>query len=78
MTDGNIQDGTPRVSEAAIQISRCRVSKYLSLHTGYDLLPDSGKVRKISCPYYGFIFNLKLFLIKLVIILLNSGYCSGH
>jgi hypothetical protein len=44
LSDGNIQDGTPRVSEAAIQISRCRVSEFLSLHTGYDLLPDSGKV----------------------------------
>jgi len=44
LSDGNIQDGGPRVSEAAIQISRCRVSEYLSLHTGYDLLPDSGKV----------------------------------
>ena len=64
MSDGNIQDGGPRVSEAAIQISRCRVSEYLSLHTGYDLLPDSGKVWKINCPYYSFVLNLKFFLIS--------------
>ncbi|CAN6296981.1 unnamed protein product [Urochloa humidicola] len=44
LSDGNIQDGHLRVSEAAIQISRSRVIGYLSSHTGYDLLPDSGKV----------------------------------
>lgn len=44
VSDGNNQEGPLRVSEAAIQISRCRVIEYLSLHTGYDLLPDSGKV----------------------------------
>ncbi|XP_062213075.1 sucrose nonfermenting 4-like protein [Phragmites australis] len=44
LSDGALQDGHQRVSEASIQISRCQVSEYLSLHTGYDLLPDSGKV----------------------------------
>ncbi|CAL4928495.1 unnamed protein product [Urochloa decumbens] len=44
LSDGNIQDSHLRVSEAAIQISRSRVIGYLSSHTGYDLLPDSGKV----------------------------------
>ncbi|TVU44222.1 hypothetical protein EJB05_03658 [Eragrostis curvula] len=44
LTDGVHQEGHQRVSEAYIQISRLRVSEYLSLHTGYDLLPDSGKV----------------------------------
>jgi hypothetical protein len=62
VSDGNNQEGPLRVSEAAIQISRCRVIEYLSLHTGYDLLPDSGKVWKINCSYYGFIFNIHFFL----------------
>ncbi|KAM0920130.1 hypothetical protein ACQ4PT_007772 [Festuca glaucescens] len=44
LSDGALQDGSPRISEAAIQISRCRVAEYLNAHTGYDLLPDSGKV----------------------------------
>ncbi|KAK3148710.1 hypothetical protein QOZ80_3AG0207660 [Eleusine coracana subsp. coracana] len=44
LSDGAVQEGHQRVSEAYIQISRCRVTEYLSLHTGYDLLPDSGKV----------------------------------
>ncbi|KAL6909349.1 hypothetical protein ACP4OV_001630 [Aristida adscensionis] len=44
LSDGGLQEGHQRVSEASIQISRCRVSEYLNLHTGYDLLPDSGKV----------------------------------
>ncbi|CAM0878219.1 unnamed protein product [Alopecurus aequalis] len=44
MSDGGLQDGSPRISEAFIQISRCRVAEYLNAHTVYDLLPDSGKV----------------------------------
>ncbi|GJM97301.1 hypothetical protein PR202_ga14220 [Eleusine coracana subsp. coracana] len=44
LSDGAVQEGHQRVSEAYIQISRCHVTEYLSLHTGYDLLPDSGKV----------------------------------
>ncbi|XP_066366287.1 sucrose nonfermenting 4-like protein [Miscanthus floridulus] len=44
LSDGTVSEGTPRVSEASIQISRCCVSEYLNLHTCYDLLPDSGKV----------------------------------
>uniref|UniRef100_A0ACD5XF23 Uncharacterized protein n=1 Tax=Avena sativa TaxID=4498 RepID=A0ACD5XF23_AVESA len=44
LSDGALQDGSPRISEAAIQISRSRVAEYLNAHSGYDLLPDSGKV----------------------------------
>ncbi|KAF7044787.1 hypothetical protein CFC21_053971 [Triticum aestivum] len=44
LLDGALQEGSPRISEAAIQISRCRVAEYLNAHTGHDLLPDSGKV----------------------------------
>uniref|UniRef100_A0A0D9ZG18 CBS domain-containing protein n=1 Tax=Oryza glumipatula TaxID=40148 RepID=A0A0D9ZG18_9ORYZ len=44
LSDGIIQEGPQRISEAAIQISRCRVADFLNGQTGYDLLPDSGKV----------------------------------
>jgi hypothetical protein len=63
LSDGTVSEGTLRVSEAAIQTSRCRVSEYLSLHTCYDLLPDSGKVCNISHAFHGFIFSFKFFLI---------------
>lgn len=56
LSDGTVSEGTPRVSEAAIQISRCRVSEYLNLHTCYDLLPDSGKVCKPCIPWFYFQF----------------------
>lgn len=35
---------TPRVSEADLEVSRHRISAFLSTHTAYELLPDSGKV----------------------------------
>uniref|UniRef100_A0A0E0D9R9 CBS domain-containing protein n=1 Tax=Oryza meridionalis TaxID=40149 RepID=A0A0E0D9R9_9ORYZ len=44
LSDGIVQEGPQRISEAAIQISRCRVADFLNGQTGYDLLPDSGKV----------------------------------
>ncbi|PIA61557.1 hypothetical protein AQUCO_00300820v1 [Aquilegia coerulea] len=34
----------PRVSEADLEISRHRISVFLSTHTAYELLPESGKV----------------------------------
>ncbi|KAI7991965.1 Sucrose nonfermenting 4-like protein [Camellia lanceoleosa] len=34
----------PRISEADIDISRQRISVFLSTHTAYELLPESGKV----------------------------------
>eukprot|EP00268_Persea_americana_P060007 TRINITY_DN742_c1_g1_i3.p1 TRINITY_DN742_c1_g1~~TRINITY_DN742_c1_g1_i3.p1 ORF type:complete len:507 (+),score=91.92 TRINITY_DN742_c1_g1_i3:749-2269(+) len=37
-------DAAPRISEADIQISRHRISVFLSSHTAYELLPESGKV----------------------------------
>ncbi|KAG8061860.1 hypothetical protein GUJ93_ZPchr0003g16555 [Zizania palustris] len=37
LSDDAIQEGPQRISEAAIQISRCRVSDYLSGHTGHCL-----------------------------------------
>lgn len=37
-------EAIPRISEADIEISRRRVSAFLSTHTAYELLPESGKV----------------------------------
>ncbi|XP_008813370.1 sucrose nonfermenting 4-like protein isoform X2 [Phoenix dactylifera] len=37
-------EATHRISETDIQISRHRISLFLSTHTAYDLLPESGKV----------------------------------
>jgi len=37
-------ESVPRISEADIKISRHRVSVFLSTHTAYELLPESGKV----------------------------------
>ncbi|XP_052192565.1 sucrose nonfermenting 4-like protein isoform X2 [Diospyros lotus] len=37
-------EAVPRISEVDIEISRHRISVFLSMHTAYDLLPESGKV----------------------------------
>jgi hypothetical protein len=34
----------PRISDLDVQTSRQRISAYLSTHTAYELLPESGKV----------------------------------
>ncbi|XP_072996780.1 sucrose nonfermenting 4-like protein isoform X1 [Typha latifolia] len=44
MSDGALQEGPRRISDADIRISHRRISDFLSAHTVYDLLPDSGKV----------------------------------
>lgn len=41
ITDG---EAVPRISEADLQGSRHRISIFLSTHTAYELLPESGKV----------------------------------
>ncbi|KAL8171724.1 hypothetical protein V2J09_023528 [Rumex salicifolius] len=43
-TDSISRDMIPRVPEADIEVSRCRISLFLSQHTAYELLPESGKV----------------------------------
>lgn len=43
ITDGTSND-VPRISEADLQGSRHSISVYLSTHTTYELLPESGKV----------------------------------
>ncbi|WCJ43138.1 hypothetical protein M5689_023900 [Euphorbia peplus] len=35
---------SPRVAEADLEVSRQRISAFLSSHTAYELLPESGKV----------------------------------
>ncbi|KAL5701138.1 AMP-activated serine/threonine-protein kinase regulatory subunit [Ranunculus cassubicifolius] len=44
LTDGVLQEAVPRISEADLEVSRHRISSYLSTHTAYELLPVSGKV----------------------------------
>lgn len=52
-----LSDGTtPRISEADLEVSRHRISVYLSTHTAYELLPESGKVWMLH-PHNSFQFN---------------------
>ncbi|XP_048440388.1 sucrose nonfermenting 4-like protein isoform X2 [Pyrus x bretschneideri] len=44
ITDGTLTDVVPRISEVDLQSSRHRISVFLSTHTTYELLPESGKV----------------------------------
>ncbi|KAM0984968.1 hypothetical protein COP2_012583 [Malus domestica] len=44
ITDGTLTDVVLRISEADLQSSRHRISVFLSTHTTYELLPESGKV----------------------------------
>ncbi|KAL5566062.1 hypothetical protein UlMin_029226 [Ulmus minor] len=37
-------DAIPRISQADIEVSRHRISAFLSTHTAYELLPESGKI----------------------------------
>ncbi|EEF45509.1 AMP-activated protein kinase, gamma regulatory subunit, putative [Ricinus communis] len=44
VSDGTVSDVVPRISEADLQVSRHRISVFLSTQTAYELLPKSGKV----------------------------------
>jgi len=44
VTDGTLNEVVPRISDTDVQISRQRISAFLSMHTAYELLPESGKV----------------------------------
>ncbi|KAK1318912.1 Sucrose nonfermenting 4-like protein [Acorus calamus] len=37
-------EGVPRISEADVEVSRQRISAFLSTHIAYELFPESGKV----------------------------------
>lgn len=39
-----LQDANPKILEADVELSRHRISVFLSTHTAYELLPESGKV----------------------------------
>ncbi|KAH9755108.1 Sucrose nonfermenting 4-like protein [Citrus sinensis] len=43
-----LQEGFAQYSEADLQLSRDRISSFLSTHTVYELLPDSGKVTALD------------------------------
>ncbi|KAI7987622.1 Sucrose nonfermenting 4-like protein [Camellia lanceoleosa] len=42
LSNDNLQEAIPRISEADIEISCNRVSVFMSTHTAYELLPESG------------------------------------
>ncbi|KAF8017253.1 hypothetical protein BT93_H2445 [Corymbia citriodora subsp. variegata] len=44
VTDGTVIEPGPRISDADLVVSRHRVSAFLTNHTAYELLPESGKV----------------------------------
>ncbi|KAL9261907.1 Sucrose nonfermenting 4-like protein [Drosera capensis] len=44
ISDGVLSEPIPTISEADIEVSRNRISLFLSQHTAYELLPESGKV----------------------------------
>lgn len=44
VSDSALQEAALSISEADIQLSRHRISAFLSSHTAYELLPESGKV----------------------------------
>lgn len=44
ITDGTLTEVVPSISEADLRGSRHRINQFLSTHTVYELLPESGKV----------------------------------
>ncbi|XP_017223676.1 sucrose nonfermenting 4-like protein [Daucus carota subsp. sativus] len=44
VSNDTMNEALPRISEADLEVSRHRISAFLSTHTAYELLPDSGKV----------------------------------
>ncbi|CAJ2661980.1 sucrose nonfermenting 4-like protein [Trifolium pratense] len=44
VADDALSEVLPRISDTDVQISRQRISAFLSKHTAYELLPESGKV----------------------------------
>lgn len=48
ISDGSIPEAVPRIRETDLEVSRHHISLFLSTHTVYELLPESGKV--CACP----------------------------
>lgn len=44
LSDDALQEQVQRISQAEVEVSRRRIIDFLSSHTAYELLPDSGKV----------------------------------
>ncbi|CAL5413161.1 unnamed protein product [Camellia sinensis] len=44
VSGGPLHEALPRVSEADLEVSRHRITIFLSTHMAYELLPESGKV----------------------------------
>lgn len=44
ISDSTLTEGIPGIAEGDLQVSRHHVSDFLSAHTAYELLPESGKV----------------------------------
>lgn len=42
--DGMLREAVPRISATDVEVSRQGISLFLSQHTAYELLPDSGKI----------------------------------
>ncbi|KAJ4956135.1 hypothetical protein NE237_012918 [Protea cynaroides] len=44
LSDGTLQEAVPRFSETDLEVSRHRISAFLSTHEAFELLPESGKI----------------------------------
>ncbi|KAG2694806.1 hypothetical protein I3843_08G159000 [Carya illinoinensis] len=44
LSHGTLQEAIPMISSVDLEVSRHRVANFLSTHTAYELLPDSGKI----------------------------------
>ena len=66
VSDGTLTGAVLSISEADLQVSRHRISVFLTAHTAYELLPKSGKVwilyqRSSSWhTYFGFGFGFEV------------------
>lgn len=88
VSNDTVNDALPRISEAEIQVSRHRISAFLSTHTAYELLPESGKVwyPNLRSPSYLLLLKFRIAFIKntntVILIfshlheILISGYCA--
>ncbi|CAL5413163.1 unnamed protein product [Camellia sinensis] len=50
VSGGPLHEALPRVSEADLEVSRHRITIFLSTHMAYELLPESGKIELEAGP----------------------------
>jgi hypothetical protein len=66
VSDGTLTGGVLSISEADLQVSRHRISVFLTTHTAYELLPQSGKVwilyqwSSLWHSYFGFLLGFEI------------------